>query len=385
MAGYGREKAPEVTLKTTIVIDVGSGNCKAGFAGEDVPTVQFPSIIGRPKTANIMQGTDEKDCYIGEEAQAKRGILKVSYPLEHGIVQDWDDMEKIWQHTFFNGLRAEPQEHAVMLTEAAMNPKANRERMTQIMFETFYVPALYVSTQAVLSLYASGRTTGIVCDSGDGVTHIVPIYEGYAMAHGISRLNLAGRDLTEYLMKLMSERGNAMTTTAEREIVRDIKEKVCYIAEDPEAEAELVRDGTRKEITYEMPDGQIVTLGDERFRCPEALFNPALVGKEAIGLPTMVYESIRKCDIDVRRDLLMNIVLSGGTTMFQGFGKRMQMEIAKMAPSSMRIRVLYPDDRKHSVFIGGSMLSDLDTFTDMCVSKAEYTESGPGIIHKKCF
>jgi actin-related protein len=385
MAGYGREKAPEVTLKTTIVIDVGSGNCKAGFAGEDVPTVQFPSIIGRPKTANIMQGTDEKDCYIGEEAQAKRGILKVSYPLEHGIVQDWDDMEKIWQHTFFNGLRAEPQEHAVMLTEAAMNPKANRERMTQIMFETFYVPALYVSTQAVLSLYASGRTTGIVCDSGDGVTHIVPIYEGYAMAHGISRLNLAGRDLTEYLMKLMSERGNAMTTTAEREIVRDIKEKVCYIAEDPEAEAELVRDGTRKDITYEMPDGQIVTLGDERFRCPEALFNPALVGKEAIGLPTMVYESIRKCDIDVRRDLLMNIVLSGGTTMFQGFGKRMQMEIAKMAPSSMRIRVLYPDDRKHSVFIGGSMLSDLDTFTDMCVSKAEYTESGPGIIHKKCF
>merc|ERR1740138_1071092 len=183
-----------------------------------------------------MSGTDVVDCYIGDDCQAKRGILKIQYPVEHGIVQDWDDMERIWHHTFFHRLRAEPQEHAVMLTEAALNPKANRERMTQIMFETFYVPALYVSTQAVLSLYASGRTTGMVCDCGDGVTHIVPIYEGYMMPHAVKRLNLAGRDLTEYLMKLMSERGNAMTTTAEREIVRDIKEKVCYIAEDPEAE-----------------------------------------------------------------------------------------------------------------------------------------------------
>lgn len=387
MAGYSGSRPPAAPqeLKTTIVIDVGSGNVKAGFAGEDVPRVQFPSIVGRPKTANVMSGTDVVDCYVGDDAQAKRGILKVEYPIANGIVQDWDDMEKIWSHTFFNGLRAEPQEHAVMLTEAALNPKANRERMTQIMFETFYVPALYVSTQAVLSLYASGRTTGIVCDSGDGVTHIVPIYEGYAMPHGINRLNLAGRDLTEYLMKLMSEKGNAMTTSAEREIVRDIKEKVCYVAEDVEKETALVEEGSKPDITYELPDGNIVSLGTERFRCPEALFNPALLGKEAMSMSQMVYECIRACDIDVRRDLFHNIVLSGGTTCFQGFGKRMQRELAAMAPSTMRIRVLYPDDRKHSVFIGGSMLSDLDTFTHMCVSKQEYTENGPGIIHKKCF
>merc|ERR1719150_646504 len=208
-----------------------------------------------------MSGTESAECYVGDNAQLKRGILKVTYPVEHGIVQDWDDMEKIWQHTFYNGLRVKPQEHAVLLTEAAQNPKANRERMTQIMFESFYVPALYVSTQAVLSLYASGRTTGIVCDSGDGVTHIVPIYEGYAMPHAVSRCNLAGRDLTEYLMKIMGERGVKFSTTAEREIVRDIKEKCCYVAENFEAELEKASSTSECDVTYELPDGNLVSPG----------------------------------------------------------------------------------------------------------------------------
>lgn len=371
-------------LKTTLVVDVGSGSCKAGFAGEDAPRCVFPSIIGRPKSANVMSGTEHQDVYIGDAAQVKRGILKVTYPVEHGVVQDWDDMEKIWQHTFYHGLRCQPQEHAVLLTEAALNPKANRERMTQIMFESFYIPAMYVSTQAVLSLYASGRTTGIVCDSGDGVTHVVPIYEGYAMPHAVDRSNLAGRDLTDHLMKLMAERGNAMSTSGEREIVRDIKEKCCYVAEDFEEELAKAEKSADCDITFELPDGQVIKLGSERCRCPEALFQPHLLGMEAEGMHGLVFKAIKNCDIDLRRDLFANIVLSGGTTMFPGFGKRMQKEITELAPSTMRIRVLYPEDRQHSVFIGGSMLSDLDTFHQMCVTKAEYTENGPSIIHRKC-
>lgn len=370
-------------MNAAVVIDNGTGMIKAGIAGEDAPKVCFASCVGVPRHGQII-GADGKNMYVGKDAIDRRGVLTLTYPVEHGVITNWDYMTKIWQYTYLNELRVDSTEQPVHLTEAPKNPKTNREQMMQIFFEEFSVPAFYVSIQAVLSLYSSGRTTGLVFDAGDGVTHLVPVYESYSLQHAIGRMDLAGRDLTNYLKDILTESGITLSSTAELEIVKDIKEKKCYVALDYDAEMKEFEKGDSKFTEYEMPDGLIVKIGSQQIKCPEALFKPQLLGKDFGGVHQTSYSCVQKCDVDLRRALLQNIILSGGTTMFPGLSDRLTKEISQLAPSSVKVKVVAPNERKFTVWIGGSVLSSIATFQTMWITRQEFDENGAVIVHRKC-
>lgn len=248
----------------------------------------------------------------------------------------------------------------------------------QVIWEFFYAPSIYL-TVALL------HSSGVVLDCGDGVSHTVPIYEGFSLPHAIKRIDLAGRDITEFMQKILTERGYNFTTSAEREIVRDVKEKLCYVALDYEEELQKADTSSEAEKDYELPDGNVIVINNERFRAPEVLFNPAFIGMEQEGVHEATFHSIMKCDVDIRKDLYSNIVLSGGTTMYPGIQDRLQKEITAMAPPSVKVKIIAPPERKYSVWIGGSILASLTTFQQMWINKSEYDESGPSIVHRKCF
>ncbi|KAI6648084.1 Actin-4 [Oopsacas minuta] len=367
-----------------LVIDNGSEIIKAGFAGDYEPRAVFPAIVGRPRHSGVMVGMSQKHYYVGDEAQSKRGILALQYPIEHGIVTNWDDMEHIWHHTFYNELRVAPEECGVLMTESPLNPKANQEKMVQIMFEIFSIPFLHQCIHPILSLYASGRTTGLVIDSGASVSHVVPIFKQHACTQAILRQDIAaGRDLTDYLLKILCKRGYSFTTSAEREIVRDIKEKLGYVYINFDEEIHESEPDDTFEKKYELPDGQVITIGNERYRCTEPIFSPSLIGMSACGIQDLVYSSVMKCDIDLHKYLFKNIILSGGNTMFYGYSQRIEKEVTQLAPTCDKVKVIAPPERKYSTWIGGSILASMTDFYKICISHDEYEEYGPSLVHRR--
>jgi len=367
-----------------IVIDNGSGTIKAGYAGSELPKLTFPSFVGRPKHLKVMAGGAEGDIFCGEKARDLRGILKLNYPIKHGIVHtvdDWKDMQQIWQHVY-NELNVQQDQHPVLLTEPPLNPRPNRGKAGEIFFETFSVPAFYVQVQAILSLYASGRTSGVVLDSGDGVTNAVPVYEGFVVPHAVTRIDVAGRDVTEYLQLLLRRAGHNFHTSAEFEVVRDIKEKVCFVTFNIERKQETSVD-EEPDIPYKLPDGSTIQVGTEKYRAPEVLFNPSLLGLEYVGIHHCLGNAISKCDMDIRRTLFSDITLAGGSTTFEGFGERLLSEIKKLAPRDTKIKIWAPPDRILSTWVGGSILASLASFQRLWVTRREYDESGKNAIYRK--
>lgn len=357
-----------------LVLDVGSGLVKGGFGGGEVPQV-FRNICGTAKYHSALPQSDG-DTFLCNDAEKRRGLLKLSYPVENGHVRDWSAQQSILVHVS-NQLGVSTKDHPLLLTEAAFASRPQRSKWAQLVFEEQQHPALLFANQGLLSLYASGNTSGIVLDVGDGITQTCPVFDGYTIREAVRRVDFGGRDVTDYLKTLLRQYGTFFDTSAETDIVRQIKEQRCYVATKG---GDLVA-----KIRHKLPDGTEINLGGEVSQAPEAFFQPSLVGREHGGVVNIVSESIKMTDIDLRREIYQNVLLSGGSTLLSGFCPRFLTEMTKLTPRDCKIRILAPSERLFTSWIGGSFLSQLSTFRQLCVKRSDYQEEGENILHSKVF
>lgn len=368
-----------------IVIDNGTGLIKSGLAGEIAPRKSFPSLYGSTRFQGLDIALDQCDYAVGDEAFAKRGVMNMCEPIKKGVIVDWDIMEKVWHHTFYNELKVDPQEHPALITDCPQNKPENKEKAAQIFFENFNVPSFYIGNQAVLALLASGSTKGIVFDSGEGCTHVVPIYEAYALPHSTAALDICGRDLTNHMMNLLIKEGLTFSRHYDIDIIKKIKETKTKVSRDyAKDEQEFLEGGNSNDVIFELPDGKTINIGKPQIECPEALFNPSLIGKDIVGIHELIYRSYFTIDMEVKKTLFSKIVLAGGNTMFPSIAERLCKEMKNLGHNSVPFTVHVPAERQYTGWIGGSVLSSLSTFHTMWISKKEYEEEGEGVVKRKC-
>ncbi|NXN39256.1 ACL7A protein, partial [Rhinoptilus africanus] len=353
-----------------VVVDIGTGYFKCGFAGDPSPSHVVPSTVGKPPGE---AGRKQKETFSGRD-------LQNSSPIRRGVVVDWNCVQDTLECIFQREMKIRLEDHAFLLSVPPLCSMADKERYAEMMFEGFHVPAIHIAYQSCLSMYFYGKTSAFVVESGHSASHVVPIYEGYVMRSITGKVDYAGLDITRYLMKLLNESGNAFTEH-QLNIVQDIKEKCCYTSLNPRKDMRLPVQN--QQMDYELPDRHLITVDKERFLCAEALFNPALLGSQQPGLLQLTRTCLQNCGGDIKKKMVKNILLCGGSTMMEGFADRFQMELARMCPSDNLVIAASPQ-RKYSVWIGGSILASLHSFQDLWVYSSEYEEHGPYCIFNKC-
>lgn len=377
------ESTPRRIVKETraVVIDIGTGFCKCGFAGEPKPSHVVSSTVGKHIQETAKTGDNRKETFVGRELRDATIPLKLFNPLIHGIIVDWDTVQDIWEYLFHAEMKIRPEEHAVLVSDPPLSPTTNREKYAEMLFETFCTPAMHIAYQSRLSMYSYGKTSGLVVESGHGVSYVVPIYEGYTMPSITERVDYAGSDVTQYLMNLLNEPVKRFTEK-HWNIIESIKEHHCFASLD--FQHDMAAPPRKHEIEYVLPDGQVIVLGKERFACTEILFKPSLINSQQLGLPVLTMTSLNKCDVALKKNLMGNILLCGGCTLINGFADRFQRELIRICPNDNPITSAAPE-RKTSVWTGGSILASLKAFQQLWVHRREYEERGPFFIYRKCF
>jgi actin len=370
---------------SAVIADIGSGVIKAGFSGEDGPRSVFSSIVGIPKMPGLLVGMEQKERYVGEEAVSKLEIMNFSSPIKKGEIVDWDKFETLMHHLFYTELKVVPEEISILITESPLNSKENRAKLAETLFETFNVDKLHIANSSMLGLYSYGKTSGLVLDSGFGITTCVPVYEGYPLPHASLKMDFGGENLSETLLTMIHHNINKSYKGVKgRLLADDIKEKLGYVALNSEDEEKHYLENLGKEQEYFLPDNTKIKLGPELFKHSELLFRPQNEGQTPLS--QFILESISKCDNDIIQDIQENICLTGGTTLLNGFTDRLKNELLQSLNNNA-FNVVHTPERQFSNWIGGSIISSLNNFNFMWVSKQEYDEVGNALeaVDSKCF
>jgi len=306
--------------------------------------------------------------------------LSIKNPISHGTIQNWGDFESLIEYSFFNELQLSPEDHPVLFCESIVATDLDRKNIASLMFETLNSSAIFQRSSSILGLYGSGKVSGLVVDSGQGVTSVVPITEGHSFPHAIVTMDIGGGELTDYLSNNLISYGFKFESLSEKETVDKIKISECFTSMKPEREEE---DNDELLKQYVLPDGQKITLSSQRFMVPEILFNPSILGLDITGVHEKITESIALCNIDVRKELYNNITLLGGTVQFPNFKKRLDAELEKRAPEKIKVKTSISKTPRITNWLGGSIFSTLGSFSEEVLTKSEYDEDNGSTYYKK--
>nr|XP_054759396.1 mucin-5AC-like [Lytechinus pictus] len=366
-------------FNTPIIIDNGTSMVRAGLADGVAPSVTIPTVVGRLKK-DLESFRHRKDLYVGNELTKKYGLVCVSNPMKGGLIDNWSELEYIWDHVIKKELNVTWEDHPILLTEVASAPKRQRERVLEVLFETYKTPACFVANQGALALHANGETSGLVLSSGSGVTEIVPVYQGCTMSHAVTTMPAAGRGVTRRLQRiLMDERAFSVSTPFDHRILQEMKENMAYVCKD--YETEMSHSDLTTPIKYSLPDGSSVMLRKrDLFHCSETIFRPDIVGLPQKGLVQVLSDCLEKCNPEFLAGLDPTILLAGGNTKLRGFTERLQHELDK---GDFNRAAIAPDNRDITTWIGGAILASHSSFADRLITSEDFEEFGTSLVHKQ--
>lgn len=411
----------------SVILDCGAHHFRAGYGGEKGPRLDVPTLVGHPRHRGVAMAAGMNESEIGEEALVKRGMLTVASPIKDGLVQSWEEMEKLWSHVIFSELRVTPESHCFLATQPVNCPASQKEKALELMMETFHVHSLFLGTSQTMSLYCYGMTTGVVLDSGKDATIAVPIHEGYALGRHVTRSTVAGDVLTDYLGSLLKEEGYSFGTAAELTVLNQAKEELCYVkpslhsfnndntknselnesSENSSAPVTSIEEDARE--TFVLPDGQEIPLSSQRYATTEILFNFSLLNDPSLtplykvrtemgevfepsfpkGVSWLPFAAINLCEPTLRSKLYANIVIAGNTLAFPGARARVESEVIQLYRENHTSEAVTPIhvhdtmSRGYSAWIGGSILARTSMFSHLAISREEYEEEGLRVVHCK--